>query len=312
MATGAEQDVLWWAARRSRYHWRRCPRQRPATGVLPRARVAIGTRVLGAGERSQTVGQMRAICEFSGSIRASLSDVVSQPDVGDIELRVLATVAPAGIETTTLAQRLGHPIETIRAAVSRLVRAGLVETTGDSVTLTRTGQLAAVNVRKSWPATAEGTPVTTIDLSEVSRFIGSLWPVDAHRGVAEQAARDELLASDADRDAVVQLLSEAFSQGRLTSDELETRTATALAARTYGELDDVLQGLGGLQRPVRSHPLRKAVFWVVALLSSPFVFLGSMALAFGVDAGDRVGGIFFLVLLLPGLFALRRWAWPRA
>jgi len=254
---------------------------------------------------------MSTICEFSRSIAVSLSDVVSQPDVGDIELRVLATVAPAGSETTTLAQRLGRPTETVRAAVARLVQAGLVEATGDSVTLTRAGHLAAANVRKSWPTTAEGTPVATIDLGEVSRFLGSLWPAHAQRAAAEESAWDELLASDADRDTVVHQLSEAFSHGRLTSGELEHRTARALAARTYGELDDVLQGLGGLQRPVRSHPLRKFVFWVVALLSSPFVFLGSMALAFGVDAGDRVGGIFFLVLLLPGLFALRRWAWPR-
>lgn len=197
---------------------------------------------------------MRTICEFPESIAVSLSDVVSQPDVGDIELLVLATVAPAGSETTALARRLGKPTETVRAAVVRLAQAGLVEATGDSVTLTRTGRLAAANVRKSRPTAGEGTPATTIDLSEVSRFIGSLWPVDTQRAAAEQAARAELLASDADRETVVQLLSEAFSQGRLTSDELEHRTATALAARTYGELDDVLHGLGGLQRPGRSHP----------------------------------------------------------
>ncbi len=107
------------------------------------------------------------------------------------------------------------------------------------------------------------------------------------------------------------LLSDAFSQGRLSSSEFEHRTGRALSARTYGELDDVLEGLGGLQRPVRSHPVRKAVFWVVSLIFSPFVLLGAMALAFGVDAGDRFGGIVFLILLLPGLFALRRWAWPR-
>ena len=255
---------------------------------------------------------MRTICESPGSIAVSLSDVVSQHDVGDIELLVLATVAPAGSETTALAQRLGKPTDTVRAAVARLVQAGLAETTGDSVTLTRTGRLAAANLRKSRPTAGEGTPVTTIDLSEVSRFIGSLWPVDTQRAAAEQAARAELLASDADRETVVQLLSEAFSQGRLTSDELEHRTTTALAARTYGELDDVLQGLGGLQRPGRSHPLRKAVFWLVALLSAPFVLVGSMLLAFGTDAGDHVGGVFFLVLLLPGLLALRRWAWPRS
>lgn len=246
------------------------------------------------------------------SITVSLSDVGSQPDAGEIEFLVLGTIAPAGSKTTTIAQRLGQPAETIRATVSRLVQAGLVETTGDSVTLTQTGRLAAANVRKSWPTTgAPGNPVPTIDLSEVARFIGSLWPANAERAAAEETARNGLLASDADRDTVVHLLSDAFSQGRLSSSELEHRTGTALSARTYGELDDVLQGLGGLQRPVRSHPVRKAVFGVVALLFSPFVLLGTLLLAFGVDAGDRFVGIVFLILLLPGLFALRRWAWPR-
>jgi hypothetical protein len=57
--------------------------------------------------------------------------------------------------------------------------------------------------------------------------------------------------------------------------------------------------------------VRRAVFWVVALLSSPFVLLGAMLLAFGVDAGDRFGGFVVLTLVLPGLFALRRWTRTR-
>lgn len=56
--------------------------------------------------------------------------------------------------------------------------------------------------------------------------------------------------------------------------------------------------------------MRKALFWAVALLSSPFVLVGGMLLFLGSDAGDHLGGLFFLVLLLPGLLALRRWAWP--
>ena len=57
--------------------------------------------------------------------------------------------------------------------------------------------------------------------------------------------------------------------------------------------------------------MRRAAFWVVALLSSPFVLLGAMLLAFGVDAGDHFGGIVVLALVLPGLFALRRWTRTR-
>ncbi len=85
------------------------------------------------------------------SIAVSLSDVVSQPDAGEIEFLVLANVAPAGSKTTTIAERLGEPAETIHAAVLRLAQGGLVEATGDSVTLTQTGRLAAASVRKSWP-----------------------------------------------------------------------------------------------------------------------------------------------------------------
>jgi hypothetical protein len=256
---------------------------------------------------------MSTNAEIIGCLAASLFDVVSQPDAGQIELLVLATVAPAGSKTTTIAQRVGLPAETIFSAVSRLAQAGLVETAGDYVTLTQTGRRAAVNARNNWPTTwTAGSQALPINLDEVARLIRSWWPVEADRASAADAARDELLASDADRDRVVHLLSDAFSQGRLSPGEHEQRTGRALAARTYGELDEVLQGLGGLQRPVRSHPLRKTVFWVVALLSSPFVLFGSMLLSFGEDAGDRVAGVFFLVLLLPGLFALRRWAWPRS
>ena len=238
--------------------------------------------------------------------------MVSQPDAGGIDLLVLAAVAPAGSTTATVAQQLGQPAETVRAAVLRLRQGGLVEATGDCVTLTRAGRLAASHARRrTAPTTAAGTPGPTLDLGEAARLIGSLWPADPRRAAAEETARDGLLASDADRDAAVRLLSDAFAQGRLSSGELEERTAGALSARTYGELDDVLQGLGGLPRPVSNHPVRTAVFWVLALLCSPFVLLGALLLAFGSDAGDRVGGIVFLVLLLPGLFKLRRWAAPR-
>ena len=55
----------------------------------------------------------------------------------------------------------------------------------------------------------------------------------------------------------------------------------------------------------------RVVFWVVAFFTSPFVFIGSMLLLFGSDGGDRVYVIVMLVLFLPGLVALHRWAHPR-
>src|ERR1700722_21000190 len=50
-------------------------------------------------------------------------------------------------------------------------------------------------------------------------------------------------ASDADRDAVLADLSEHFQAGRLTAEELDERTGQALAARTWGELRELLADL---------------------------------------------------------------------
>ena len=47
---------------------------------------------------------------------------------------------------------------------------------------------------------------------------------------------DRFLASDADRERVVDALKTAFVQGALTKDELAVRTGHALQARTYGQL----------------------------------------------------------------------------
>jgi uncharacterized protein DUF1707 len=45
-----------------------------------------------------------------------------------------------------------------------------------------------------------------------------------------------MLASDADREQVVEILTAAFVQGRLTIDELSLRAGQALASRTYADL----------------------------------------------------------------------------
>ena len=52
-------------------------------------------------------------------------------------------------------------------------------------------------------------------------------------------------ASDADRDVVLQVLTEAYADGRLDRDELDARTAATQAARTVGDLVAPLEGLVG-------------------------------------------------------------------
>ena len=44
---------------------------------------------------------------------------------------------------------------------------------------------------------------------------------------------------------VIDTLKDAFTQGRLTRDELDTRTSQALAARSYAELDAVTADIPG-------------------------------------------------------------------
>ncbi len=53
------------------------------------------------------------------------------------------------------------------------------------------------------------------------------------------------LASDADRDAAVRVLSEAFAEGRLTADEHAERARAAYAARTWQELARLTADLPG-------------------------------------------------------------------
>jgi len=63
----------------------------------------------------------------------------------------------------------------------------------------------------------------------------------------------EMRASDSDRDAVVSDLSEHFQAGRLTADEFDERAGRALAARTWGELRELLADLPG-PRPAPQVP----------------------------------------------------------
>ena len=132
-----------------------------------------------------------------------------------------------------------------------------------------------------------------------------------------EAQRDARLVSDAERERVCELLNVAFSEGRLTSTDLDERTSRTLASRTQGDLEDVLTGLTG---PGSSLPWTSAhdrgifprlLFWIVGLVTSPFVLVGTMFLLFGDDTGDRVFGIVLLIVFLPGLIALYRWAHPR-
>jgi len=69
-----------------------------------------------------------------------------------------------------------------------------------------------------------------------------------------------MLASDADREHVVEILAAAFVQGRLTIDELRLRVGLALASRTYAELAVMIVDIPvpPLKAPPAPRPVRPA------------------------------------------------------
>ena len=77
------------------------------------------------------------------------------------------------------------------------------------------------------------------------------------------ARRASVRAGDLDREHVAERLREATAEGRLLAHELEERLETAFSARTYGELDALVDDL-----PRPGGPRRRAVpLWVRAALA---------------------------------------------
>jgi len=98
----------------------------------------------------------------------------------------------------------------------------------------------------------------------------------------------QMKASDADRDAVLSELSEHFQAGRLTAGEFEDRTGRALAARTWGELRDLMQDLPASPAPI--------------------AVLAGIGIAVAMSAGTGHARWGILWLLLPVLLIARRLA----
>jgi len=120
----------------------------------------------------------------------------------------------------------------------------------------------------------------------------------------------EMRASDADRDAVLSDLSENFQAGRLTTEEFEDRTGRALAARTWGELKDLLRDLPS------TLPEPRARVGVASSAAQPerpsgrgapasIAVLAAIGIAVAVSAGVAHGSWGFLWVVL-GLFIVRR------
>ena len=105
------------------------------------------------------------------------------------------------------------------------------------------------------------------------------------------------LASDADRERVVDILKTAFVHDTLTRDELTLRTGRALTARTYADLAALTAGLTlrtprVASRPAMQAPRRRVSKKVVALSACAVVLPITLSMAFLTYYGG------FLVMML--------------
>jgi len=66
-------------------------------------------------------------------------------------------------------------------------------------------------------------------------------------------------AASTDRDRVIDLLTAAYGEGRLTKDEFDERSARALAGKTYADLSAVVADLPG-GAPVAVQPYRSGYY----------------------------------------------------
>jgi len=120
-----------------------------------------------------------------------------------------------------------------------------------------------------------------------------------------QAAAAGLRASRGDRERVIDLLKDAFVQGRLNRDEFDARVGQVLTSRTHWELAAVTFDLpaeliGALPRrpPVRARrriPFNTAVTWGACMAG--LVNLGMLAVLL---SGNPVAVVLFVVFTIVG------------
>jgi len=117
-------------------------------------------------------------------------------------------------------------------------------------------------------------------------------------------------ASDSDRDTVVSDLSEHFQAGRLTAGEFDQRMGRALAARTWGELKDLLADLPGTplapQAPAAGSFMAQPGPLPRRFAPPPIAVLAGIGITISVLVDVTHGSWGFLWLLLPALIIARR------
>jgi len=128
-------------------------------------------------------------------------------------------------------------------------------------------------------------------------------------------ARAQMRASTADRDRAVELLTRAYTEGRLDKDEHDARVERAMTATTFAELDSVVIDLPGAGPvapvPLATPPMAKtnslaitslicgiAQFMFGPLTTIPAVICGHMARGQIRRTGEQGAGMALAGLIL--------------
>jgi hypothetical protein len=119
--------------------------------------------------------------------------------------------------------------------------------------------------------------------------------------------------SDADRSEVIDILQRATAEGRLDLDELDDRVSSALAARTWSDLDPLIDDLPVVAEPVpdegddepAASTTATHVGSVTTLVAGAVAIAGSFVTPWGALVGI-ISAVLGAVLLL-GQQELSRW-----
>jgi len=93
------------------------------------------------------------------------------------------------------------------------------------------------------PLVGESPPIADHERGLRTTTPGVIQSVGRPRAFAADGERGKMRAADADRDRVVGILNTAYSEGRLSKDEYDARLESALSARTYSDLDQIVADL---------------------------------------------------------------------
>lgn len=238
--------------------------------------------------------------------------------------RVLQAVDAGMTSVVGLAVALNTEVPSVRGAVDALVAGGLLNLANgseDEVALTdagakvigtpggmqvETGRFGSTTVTSFRFSTSRSTPGE--EWADVSRLVSEAWTTaQSARKTESSRRRGRLRVGDVERDDALQSLHHAFGDGRLSQEELDSRTDTALRATTRAELDSVLHDLP-TEQPRSGHGgLQRTLAGVLALLCVPVLLLGAL-IATARHSQDNWVGVLIVLAVVPVMGASAWWA----